>query len=237
MFYVVYGSDREKSRKKLHDLLNLAQKKRPGAEIFKLNSENWNEAQFEELLHSQGLFETKYTVVLDNLFENKEAKTSLVENLDELKDSDQIFLMLEGNIDAATLKKVKVKAEQVQEFAKVEGKKEMPSIFTIADGILAKDKKKLWISYIDFISRGIAPEEIHGIFFWQVKNLILASHGKTQAETGLSPFVYRNALAGVKNYKTEELVSISNNLVHMTHKVRQGEGDLTIMLEKWILEL
>ncbi len=236
MFYVVYGQDREKSRKKLHDLLALAQKKRPDAEIFKINSENWSEAQFDELLGSQGLFEQKYTVVLDYVFEIKDAKQYVLDRLDLMKESNQIFLVLEGSIDAQSLKKIKEKAEQVQEFIKQESKKDLPNIFSVANGLIDKDKKKLWISYIDFVSRGVAPEEIHGIFFWQIKNMLIASQSNP-AESGLSPFVYKNTQSGAKKYSQEKLKELSNSLVEMTHRVRQGEGELGIMLEKWVLEI
>ena len=100
----------------------------------------------------------------------------------------------------------------------------------------SKDKKRLWISYVDLISKGAIAEEIHGILFWQVKNMILASRAESLSDTGLSPYVYKTSLTGSRKYKIEELKKMSGSLVEMTHKVRQGEGDLEIMLEKWILE-
>ncbi len=235
MIYLIYGTDNQKARKKLHELTDLAQKKRPEAEIFKITIENWSEPQFDELLVAQGLFESKYTVVLDNLFEKKDCKSYIVDRLEEMKDSDQIFLILEGSIDVATLKKLEKNSKQTQEFVLKETKKENGSIFSITNGLIDKDRKKLWISYLDFISKGTSPEEIHGIFFWQVKNMILAGKSKSASETGLSPFVYRNAESGARKYKIEELIKMSGELVEMTHRVRTGKGDLDIMLEKWIL--
>jgi DNA polymerase III delta subunit len=237
MLYVIYGTDAHKARKKLHELLDLAQKKRPGAELFKITSENWSETQFDELLVSQGLFESKYTVVLDNLFEKKDYKAYILERLSGLRDSEQVFLMLESGIDVATLKKLTKEAKQVQEFAKQEGKKDFGSIFVVADGLRDKDKKHLWVSYVGALKKGFAPEEIHGVFFWQIKNMILATRAESAKDTGLSPFVYKNALSGSRNYTREELTSMSSDLVEMTHKVRQGEGDLAVMLEKWVLSL
>jgi DNA polymerase III delta subunit len=237
MLYVIYGIDTHKARKKLHELLDLAQKKRPGAELFKITSENWSDGQFDELLVSQGLFESKYTVVLDNLFEKKDYKTYILERLAGLRDSEQVFLMLESGIDAVTLKKLTKEAKQVQEFAKPEGKKDFGNIFSVADGLRDKDKKNLWVSYIVALDKGFAPEEIHGVFFWQVKNMILASRAESSQETGLSPYVYKNALSGSRNYTRGELTAMSSDLVEMTHKVRQGEGDLAVMLEKWVLNV
>ena len=236
MIYFLYGNDTHKARKKLHELLDIAGKKRPGAELFKITTENWSDAQFDELLVSQGLFESKYTVVLDNIFEKKDCKTYVLDRLEGMRDSEQIFLMLEGSVDAASLKKIKNFAKQVQEFEKLESKKPAYNLFSITDGLLQKDKKTLWVSYIDFLKKGAVAEELHGIFFWQVKNMILANRAKSQTETGLSPFVYKNALTGARKYKDEELLSMSQSLVDMTHRVRSGDGELSIMLEKWILE-
>ncbi len=237
MLYVIYGTDTHKARAKLHDLLDLAKKKRPEAELFKITTENWSESQFDELLVAQGLFEQKYTTVLDNLFEKKDIKSYVMERLDGMKESEQIFLMLESSIDAASLKKLEKFGEKIQEFERKEEKKPNINIFSITDGLVQKDKKKLWISYIDLLGKGAVAEEVHGILFWQVKNMILASRAGSANETGLSPFVYKNALTGSRNYKTEELQKMGSDLVDMTHRVRQGQGELEIMIEKWVLEL
>jgi len=237
MLYFLHGTDTHKARRKLHELLNLAEKKRPDAELFKITTENWSESQFDELLIARGLFENKYTVVLDNLFERKDIKEYILDRLQSLSDSEQIFLSLEGKVDAPTLKKIESKAKQVQEFAKTENKKQELNIFSITNGLVEKDKKELWISYIDLLSRGAVAEEIHGILFWQVKNMILASRADSQKETGLAPFPYKNALTGSRKYKSEELIKMSVDLVNITHRVRSGQGDLQIMLEKWILTM
>ena len=235
MLYLIYGTDTHKSRKKLHELLEQAKKRRPNAELFKINNGNWNSAKFEELLVSQGLFEQKYTVVLDNLFEKKDSKDFILDKIKEMAESEQVFLMLEGAVDSTNLKKIKKYAKQVQEFKKAEKVKSESNIFSITDGLTERNKKNLWVDFISFLLKGVGLEEIHGIFFWQVKNMLLASLEGSQKETGLSPFVYKNALKGARNYKTEELKNMSSELVDMTHKVRTGKGELGVMLEKWVL--
>lgn len=235
MIYFLYGKDGIRSRKKLHELLDFAKKKRPEAEVFRFTSENWEEGKLDELLSSQGLFDQKYTVVLDSLFEKKDIKSFVVEKLSDMAESEQLFFMIESAVDAPTLKKIEKVAKQVQEFQEKIEKKEEKNIFSVANGLVERDKKKLWMNYLDFIENGYAPEELHGIFFWQVKNMIIASLSQKQNETGLSPFAYTNALRGSRNYKTEELQKMSNDLVELTHKVRTGKGELGIMLEKWVL--
>ena len=123
MLYFLHGSDTHKARKKLHELLDLAEKKRPGAELFKITTESFSEGKLEELIVSQGLFEQKYTVVLDTLFEKKDIREFILAKLQELADSDQVFLHLEGKVDVAALKKVEKFAAKVQEFKKSESVK------------------------------------------------------------------------------------------------------------------
>jgi hypothetical protein len=242
MIYFLHGADTYKARKKLHELLSQAKTKRPEAELFKLTTENWNEGGLEELLVSRGLFEQKYTVVLDTLFEKKEIREYILGRLKDLSESDQIFLILEGKVDAAIVKKIEKVAKQVQEFKKQDlagqggEKKQTFNIFGVTDGLLHKDKKKLWISFIDAINRGVAVEEIHGIFFWQIKNMIIASSTKLST-SGLAPFSYNIALAASKLYSPGEMKKFSSNLLHMTHLVRRGKGDMEVMLERWILSL
>ena len=235
MIYLLHGTDTHKARKKLHEMLDILIKKRPNSELFKVTTENWSESQFDELLSAQGLFDQKYIVVLDGLFEKKDIKERVLDRLKEMKGAEHPFLILENKIDAPTLKKIEGVAEKIQEFSKPENKKESYNIFYITDGLLSRDKKKLWIDYIDLLSKDISAEEIHGIIFWQVKNMILASRADSVKETGLTPYQYKNALTGGRRYKEEELLKMSSDLVEMTHKVRSGEGELEVILEKWIL--
>jgi DNA polymerase III delta subunit len=237
MLYFLYGTDTHKARAKLHDLLDTLAKKRPDSEVFKITSENWSDVQFEELLLSQGLFDQKYIVVLDNVFEKKDAKEFVVDRIEGTQTAEHVFLLLEGKVDATTLKKIEKFTAKSQEFTKTENKKESFNIFSITDKLVQKDKKRLWISYVDLLGKGAGAEEIHGILFWQVKNMLLASKADSQKDTGLSPFVYKNALTGARNFTEQELAQMSKDLVHMTYRVRQGEGEMEVMVEKWMLQL
>jgi len=235
MIYFLHGTDIHKSRKKMHEILQSLSSKRPNSEVFKITTENWNEAQLDELVESQGLFDQKYIVVLDFLLGNKEIKECVLNKLRKMQEVPHWFLILDGKIDVLTAKKIEKISYKTQEFNEKESKKEAPIIFSITDKLLERDKKRLWISYVDLINQGIPVEEIHGVFFWAVKNMIIASRVGSQKESGLAPFSYSKALSGGRNYKLEELQNLSRDLVEMTHRVRQGDGDLEVMLEKWVL--
>lgn len=237
MIYFLYGTDTNKSRKKMHEILQNLSQKRPNSEVFKLTTENWSETQFDELVDSQGLFDQKHIVVLDFLFNKKEIKEFILDRTNKMQEADHWFLILDGKVDATTIKKIEKNSYKTQEFNEKEIKKGAPIIFSITDKLFARDKKGLWVSYIDLLNQGIPAEEIHGVLFWALKNMIIVGKAGSQKESGLAPFSYSKALSSGRNYKSDELQKMSSNLVEMTHKVRRGEGELEGMLEKWILTL
>ena len=233
----MHGTDTKNSRKKMHEILGQLSSKRPNSEVFKITSENWQSEQFDELLGAQGLFEKKYIVVLDFLLSQKDIKENILQKLKEMQEAEHWFLILDGKTDAATTKKIEKFVFKSQEFEKTENKKESPIIFTITDKLLARNKKQLWVCFTDLLGQGISAEEIHGVLFWAVKNMIIVARVDSQKESGLAPFSYSKALSGGRNYKLAELKKMSGDLVEMVHKVRNGDGEMEVMLEKWILEI
>ena len=205
MIYFLHGADTQKVAKKCTKYCGQLSDKRPNSEVFKITTENWSAEQFDELLSSQGLFEKKYIVVLDFLFSQKEIKEKILEKLKEIQSAEHWFLILDGKVDAPTVKKLEKFSYKTQEFGKAEAKKEPPIIFSITDKLLTRDKKRLWISYVDLTLQGIPAEEIHGVIFWAVKNMIVTSRVDSQKDSGLAPFSYSKALSGSHNYKLEEL--------------------------------
>jgi DNA polymerase III delta subunit len=235
MIYFLHGTDTKNSRKKMHEILGQLSSKRPNSEVFKITSENWQSEQFDELLGAQGLFEKKYIVVLDFLLSQKDIKENILQKLKEMQEAEHWFLILDGKTDAATTKKIEKFVFKSQEFEKTENKKESPIIFTITDKLLARNKKQLWVCFTDLLGQGIPAEEIHGVLFWAVKNMIIVARVDSQKESGLAPFSYSKALSGGRNYRLAELKKMSGDLVEMVHKVRNGDGEMEVMLEKWVL--
>lgn len=239
MLYFLYGTDSKKARNKLHELLETLQKKKPDASVFRIEAEQWNSAQFEELLSGQGLFSNKYIVVLDRVFENAEAKEYIVDSLKKVAESDNVFIFIEGKIDVATLKKIEKNAQKTQEF---EEKKNTPAaqafnMFSLTDAFGTRDKKKLWVLYQQAIASGAQPEEIHGILFWQLKSMIVASEAGSAEAAGLKPFVYQKSRGFAAKFSATELRSMSSAFIDIYHNARRGISDMDIALEKFVLGL
>ena len=127
-------------------------------------------------------------------------------------------------------------AVKVQEFKKIE-KKERFNSFLLADALGQRNKEKLWVLYHQALTEGLAPEELHGTLFWQVKALLSATLVKTAGEAGLKPFPWTKAKSFLRNWNQDELKKVSSKMVSIYHDSRRGEHELQTALEKFILDL
>ena len=238
MLYFLYGSDKDSARKRADALVQSLQKKKPDAELFRIDSENWSEAKLQELTAGQGLFNRSYIVEVVSLFENKEAKEVFLERLQEIAESPNIFILLEWEVDKKTLLAITETAKEVRLFERKEEKKKSEfNIFSLVDAFGKRDKKNLWVLFQKALASGAVPEEIHGILFWQLKSMILASTAKTAGEAGVAPFVFSKAKSFLKNYQEDELKKLSSKFVTLYHDAHRGIHDFESALERLILTL
>jgi DNA polymerase III delta subunit len=257
MFYFLHGDNSRAVAEKANSLVAELIKKKPDASFFTLTDENWNDAVIEEYVASQGLFENKYIVLVKNIFsgpgisaaDKKARREVFLEKIGAFAESPNIFIVAEDVTDKVSLKKIEKHAQKVQEFsdkksdsagsAKRSGKntdKDEFKIFDLADALGARDKKRLWTLYRQAVDAGKVPEEIHGILFWQMKNMIIAARTKTATEAGLNPFVFDKAKRYASNFSEPELRAILGQLVSVYHDAHRGIHDFETALEVFILE-
>ncbi len=250
MLYLLHGSDFKKSREKLHSMVDSLLKKKPDASFFKLDSSNFSEAQIDELIGGQGLFEQKYIVQMDGLLEDSKSKDFVSDRLDSFAESNNIFVFIEEGVSKPVLKKMEKVADKVQEFSLKEnqGRKfgvigggELNlsdfNIFDLADAFGRRDKKNLWVLYQKAKMRNIPDEEIHGIINWQLRSMLIANKSKIAQEAGLKPFVYSKSLRFAKNFEENELKKLSSKLVSIYHDARRGLCEFDIEMERFVLDL
>lgn len=236
MLYAIYGKDTSKARTKLTELLDILQKKRPDASLFRVSSENWNASTLNELLGSTGLFSAKYIIVIDGLLNNAEASDIVSKSISEMAESEHVCIIIEEKILSADLKKIEKYATKVQVFDLAEKpKKESPMVFNFADAVAMKENKKAWVIFQDIVKEGSAAEEIHGVLWWQFKSLVAASEAGSAKESGLSPFVYQKASRAAQLWEGDSLNRVVDRLVDMYHQAHRGEIDFLIELEKFAL--
>jgi DNA polymerase III delta subunit len=236
MIYLLHGENFKESRKKLHSLVGSLFKKEPDVSKFLIDNESFSKELLEEMISGQTLFAGRYIVIVDKVFENKEAGEVVLEKLKLISKSENIFLFIEEKINKAILSRFKKWAEKIQEFPlKSEKKDNKFNIFGITDALGRRDRKGTWVLYQKALSEGIQPEEVHGILVWQIKNLLMVKDEKETGSLGLNPFVLRKSLGFASKYKKKELVKLSEELIRIPHESRRGMEDFNISLEKFIL--
>lgn len=253
MYFLYYGTDKIKARGMAQKTITAGKKKHEGAEFFKLTADNFSENKLDELIMSQGLFYSGSIILADNLCQTKDISDILIKKLKEIKESPNFFVFLEGELNKKELEKFKKYAEKAEEFilpARRLNKKEQLALrgekidfFDFANALGERDKKLLWSLYQDALAEEVPAEEVHGIFFWQIKAMLSALKSKDGVEAGLNPYVFTKAKKFVKNYgedvgETEKkLKKMSRKLFEMYHEAHRGNIDFYIALEKFILEL
>ncbi|MEX0672593.1 MAG: hypothetical protein WDZ82_03255 [Candidatus Paceibacterota bacterium] len=235
MLYILYGSDFQKRNTKLNQLLLGLEKKRPNAELFKLDEMDISPVRLEELAGSQGLFDSKYIVQIDQVMDIADARETVLESAKSLGESENVFIIVENELSKAVLKRLEKHAERVEEFSKKkEGKKEF-NTFALADALGKRDRKALWVEYQKNCRELKAPEEIHGVLFWQLKSIAIAQQTNSAEEAGMKAFPYSKAKGFGKNYTDKELYDLLGDLVERYHLARRGEGDMSTQLEQFVL--
>jgi len=239
MLYVIHGTDIDTARAKAHGLFDALREKKPDASAGTLTAEQVTLERLDELTQSQGLFENRQIIFMDRTLENKDVRELVLERIDELGESPNIFIFSEGKLTKEVLKKLEKRAEKIQEYEAKDAPKAKQDggFFALADALGSRDKKSLWVLFREAMDKGAAPEEIHGILFWQAKSLALASQTRDAAEAGLNAFVYGKAKRYSANFKAGEIDALVSRLVHLYHRAHRGEGDFELSLEKLILDL
>ncbi|MFH1858726.1 MAG: hypothetical protein ABIJ80_00435, partial [Patescibacteria group bacterium] len=157
MIILIYGTDIDSvlkvSRKHLDTLII----KRPEARFFKIDNENFQQAEFEELICGQGLFDRKFIVQLDRVFENTEAKDFILQNVTKMAESENAFVITEDKLTKPIFEKIKKVALKTEEFNKKEVTKKEFNIFLLTDAFGKRDKKQMWILLYQVLRAGLKP--------------------------------------------------------------------------------
>jgi len=248
MIYFFYGTDTEKASKKANVTVSSSLKKHQDATLIKIGEEELSEGRISDLIGGQALFYNKYLVYFHRAFDNKVSKELILKNIKDIGKSENIFVFAEGKMDKSSLAKIEKVSEKVEEFIKPERtltkkealaqKGEKIDFFEFADALGRRDKKSLWVLYQDALAEQVPAEEVHGIFFWQIKSMLLAKKSSSPMEANMKPYPYQKAKEYGRNYNKEgELESLALKLVSMYHEAHRGNIDFFVALERFVLEL
>jgi len=232
MIYLIQGSDTIKTRHKYDALIDSLLARKLDSLAWKIDSENFDEEKFRELIVSQDLFAHKYLVGCDHLIGDKKSQEFILTNLKEIKDSANIFIILEDALEPKILTQVKKHTEKDLSYDKKIGEEKKFNIFAITDALGERNRKKLWVLYQEALRAGLEDEELFWKFQWMVKHMLFFKKTKEPGKSELKGFAKSKIEKYARNYQTEELENLSTQLVDLFHAVRRSEGEMETGLEK-----
>ena len=101
-------------------------------------------------------------------------------------------------------------------FTPLKEKKEKFNSFLLANALSSKDKLNLWIYFRQAIEAGVALEELAGILFWKVKDMILKKN--------------------FAKFSERELKNLSARLSYLLPEARSKGPDAEEVFEQFLLE-
>lgn len=189
------------------------------------------EQDITELVSTQtSLFGDKELYVIHDLVRSLKLKNILP----DFADTENIIIFSEETVTKPITSAFEKSNAIILDFGKeAKAREKGLPVFNLADELGKRDKKNLWLLFQELITE-VSPEEIHGILFWQIKNMVLV---KTSHENpGLAPFVYTKNKSYANNYSEQELRDLSRRFTHIFH-TRDIYSTLDIEIEKIILTL
>lgn len=172
MIYLFYGSDVEKTRMKAFDWVAKARVKEPNLAYVRLAREEITDAALEDAAQSGGLFVKRLLILLDDPFQEGDSPDILEEHIDSLADSDNAIIILAPKLVATKAKKISAKAKVVYKYDKLaalEDKRGFNS--SLVNALGARSREKLWLEINRALYVGDAPEMLHGLLHWKVRDM------------------------------------------------------------------
>lgn len=213
MIYLFSGDDSKNKIASYQKFLNSMPK---DVETFFINKNDFDAQQIESFFSGESLFFKKCIVVFSNIFENENAKEFLLEKLDLIAASGNTFIFLEGSLVKSITDLFKKARAELNVFDLPKAKKEKYDNFLLAYDLERKDKLSLWIHFRQAMDVGVGMEELIGVLFWKVKDMILKKN--------------------FSKFKEEELKKIAEKLSYLLPEARKSDMDVEAAFEVFLLE-
>lgn len=215
MIYLFSGDDSK------NKILNYEKfiKSLPVSEIFFVNRNSFDPVQIESFYSGSSLFSSLSTIVFQNIFEHEETRDFVLEKLKLMGESDNYFIFLEGKLSKPIIdafKKVEPKRLQINVFELPKAKKEKYDNFLVANAFANKDKLNTWICFRQAMDVGVGMEEIIGVLFWKIKDMILKGN--------------------FSKFTEEQLKNFASRISYLLPEARKERRDAEAAFERFLLE-
>ena len=216
MIYLFCGDDSSKKNATYEGFINSLSKE---TETFFISRNNFDKIQIESLYSGSSLFFIKSTVIFSNILEYEENRNFVLDKLKLIADSKNTFIFLEGKLNKSVLdifKKIDPKKIKINLFELAKEKKEKFDNFLIANAFANQDKLNVWIYFRQSIEAEVSLEEINGVLFWKIKDLLLKKN--------------------FSKFKEEQLKNFISKLSYLLPEARKNGLDAESVFEQFLLE-
>lgn len=219
MIYLFSGNDTNKKLKAIEVFLGREGK---GLEIFSIGKGDFDSMQMESFYSSTGLFFSKSLILLSGVLDREEYREFIVDNLDKMESSPNIFLFSEGKLKKPILDAFKkalpaqAGRAEINIFEQISLKKESFNSFLLANALGDRNKLQLWIYFRQAMENGIMLEALLGILHWKMKDMILKK--------------------SFQKFTERELQRIDMRLSYLLPEARKNRQDDEAVFEKFLLE-
>ena len=156
-----------------------------------ISRNSFNKMELESLYSGASLFSRFSTAIFENVFEHEETRDFIIEKLDLMGKSPNSFIFLEGKLNKPILDAFKKARAELNIFELPKEKKEKFNNFLLANAFGVKDKLNLWIYFRQALDLGVGMEELVGVLFWKIKDMIIKKDFRKFSETELKTFASR----------------------------------------------
>lgn len=239
MIYLIFGNDTKRSHEKFKKLMAQFLEREGDLAVFRVEEEFASEEYLSEMSKAESLFNKKSLIIGKRLVGDGLMAGSIIDSLNKMSESHNIFLLWEEKLDKKLLKKIEKYTENLwrfdlKELPQERDKEKKKSIFKLTDALAQRDKNKSWLCYQNELFGGTSPEDIFGIILWQIKNLLAV---KKNGGKDLHSYVYGKTKIAVRLFTEKELKRYYEMLIELLQKSRTGNADLEMGIEKFILKI
>jgi DNA polymerase III delta subunit len=234
--HIFLGDDGVRSGDALRRAVDAAKAKDPNALVSRFDGVAFDPALLREALVNQSIFGGGNIVIIDNICEHKEGE-EFYREMEKWEGITNTVFIRERACPKDILSLLK-SAGVIEEFP-LKKVSEQKNAFAIADAVAMRDKRSAWVELVKLERAGAAMEEVHGMIFWAVKSLyICATQTKDEAlKAGVKEFTYRTYQPRSKKFLVSELEEWLGELKEMYHRAHQGDAELSLFLEQFLLKL
>ncbi len=229
MLAVFFGSDRKAIRDRAEQVFD------KNAVVETIDEHSYEIGKLADAVGATSLFGEPLQYLIDTPSIDDNFKDEVENLLKEMSASSYQFVIIESVLLATQKKKYAKYANLVEEF--LAESKDRFNAFALADALVQKDKKTLWVLLQEAKNAGLREEEIIGTLWWQLKTMRAAALTKSASEAGIKDFPYNKAKRALAKFEKGEVEKLSRSLLKCYHDGHKGLVDVSVGLEMWVLSV